>query len=86
MTLRLMSKAGRISSPGQVMGVIRTMVSDNAMAAIGKIRMLRDPETRLEGGHLHNADRVAARCHSRHACSFMLCIAGWKPSVWRQFC
>ena len=41
-TLRFMSKAGRVNSPGAVVGIVRNLVSPEASGTVGRIRMLQE--------------------------------------------
>lgn len=41
-TLRLMSKAGRVSSAGNVVGIVRNLISEDASRTVGRVRMLKD--------------------------------------------
>lgn len=41
-TMRVMSRPGRITQPGHVMTIVRNVVSAEAVNAIGRVRMLDD--------------------------------------------
>lgn len=47
-TVRVMSRPGRITQPGHVMTIIRNVVGQVAADAVGRIRMLVDPKTQQE--------------------------------------
>ena len=57
MTLRLMSRAGRVSSAGNVVGIVRNLIDESASRTVGRIRMLRDGAT--EGAAFDLPEEVA---------------------------
>lgn len=46
--MRVMSRLGRITQPGHVMTIVRNVVGEEAVAAIGRVRMLSDPKAGTE--------------------------------------
>lgn len=50
MTMRVMSRPGRITQPGHVMTIVRNVVSAEAVNAIGRVRMLDDRKAKLQVG------------------------------------
>ena len=82
MTMRVMSRPGRITQPGHIMTIVRNVVSAEAVNAIGRVRMLDDRKAQqqvslavslrkgLRTGHLGQAQgvrRPSAALHGRHA-------------------
>ena len=47
-TLRVMSRPGRITQPGHVMTIVRNVVGADAVGAIGRVRMLADRKAATE--------------------------------------
>lgn len=47
-TLRVMSRPGRITQPGHVMTIVRNVVGADSVGAVGRVRMLTDPKQSLE--------------------------------------
>ena len=41
-TLKVMSKPGRITMAGHIMTIVRNILGEEASAGVGKIRMLRE--------------------------------------------
>lgn len=56
-TLRLMSKAGRVSSAGNVVGIVRNLIDERASKTVGRIRMLH--EGAMEGAAFDLPEEVA---------------------------
>ena len=70
-TLRVMSRPGRITQPGHVMPIVRTVVGAAAVGAIGRVRMLADRKAATEV----RARRCLGAClmptwRSRHTCLY----------------
>ena len=47
-TLRVMSRAGRITQPGHVMTIVRNVAGAEAVSAVGRVRMLSDRKADME--------------------------------------
>ena len=45
MTVRLMSKAGRITQPGHIVGIVRNTLGLEAAGIVGRILMLREGDS-----------------------------------------
>ena len=75
-TLRLMSKAGRVSSAGNVVGIVRNLISEDASRTVGRVRMLKDGP--MEGAAFDLPEDIAlemlAKKHDLEVCS------GTKPT------
>ena len=52
MTMRVMSRPGRITQPGHVMTIVRNVVSPEAVSAIGRVRMLEDRKDKTQASNL----------------------------------
>ena len=65
-----MSKAGRVSSAGNVVGIIRNLIDERASKTVGRIRMLR--EGAMEGAAFDLPEDVAlevlAKKHELEVC------------------
>lgn len=48
MTMRVMSRPGRITLPGHVMTIVRNVVGADATNGIGRVRLLSDDRAGLE--------------------------------------
>jgi hypothetical protein len=42
-TLRVMSRPGRITQPGHVMTIVRNVIGEEAVSHIGRVRLVSDP-------------------------------------------
>ena len=67
MTMRVMSRPGRITLPGHVMTIVRNVVGADATNGIGRVRLLSDDRAGLEVSTL--------RCH----CCFLTLGMYWAP-------
>ena len=47
-TMRVMSRSGRITQPGHIMTIVRNVVSAEAVGAIGRVRMLDDRKQKMQ--------------------------------------
>ena len=47
-TMRVMSRPGRITQPGHIMTIVRNVVSAEAVNAIGRVRMLDNRKAQMQ--------------------------------------
>ncbi len=47
-TLRVMSRSGRITQPGHVMTIVRNVAGAEAVSAVGRVRMFSDRKADME--------------------------------------
>lgn len=74
MTLKVMSRPGRITLAGHIMTIVRNILGEEVANGVGKIRMLKEKGEEVCLLHQATKHRVTVHSKKRRLCDKVLCL------------